>query len=224
MPARGSTGSGGGSDANNLLWSVVFFAIVGGLLFLAYEEYEEVDKFYGYALGSYEDAVTQNRRLRGQMKSLQGGRRFGGRGETDKVLWTEKFLAIGKQINNHLWLTDVYLDNAGTGSGSGSGQILVIKGVAYPSTDGHIFEVANYIERLECDHARFMSDFKEITFEGANIQNDNGVDIIRFKLYAWYDKGIREQKTVGEGCDQGGAKDNTAQAAGTGLAMPAVGG
>jgi hypothetical protein len=111
--------------------------------------------------------------------------------ERHKVLWTEKFLALGCYASRAVWLTDVFLTTATT---TASGKLeniqkLTIKGAILPSSDGHLLQISDYIRRLEEDkRGLFMGDFKRITFEGATVDYEDVEEIIRFTIEGWYDK------------------------------------
>ena len=110
-------------------------------------------------------------------------------GEIDKVLWTEKFLALAENMNETMWLTDVYLEvsKRTIGNSEIEEKKLVIQGAVLPSTDGHILQIAEFIERLEQDHAGFMNYFREILFEGAFLDREEADPVIRFAIEARYD-------------------------------------
>jgi len=108
-----------------------------------------------------------------------------------KVLWTEKFLALGCYATKAVWLTDVFLTTASTTAAGKleKTQKLTIKGAILPSTDGHLLQISDYIRRLEEDkRGLFMGDFKRITFEGATVDYEDVEEIIRFTVEGWYDK------------------------------------
>jgi hypothetical protein len=113
----------------------------------------------------------------------------------DKVLWTQKFLALGCYASKAIWLTDVFLTTTSvTVSGKPENiKKLTIKGAVLPSTDGHILQISEYIRRLEDDkRGLFMGDFKRITFEGATVDYEDVEEIIRFTIEGWYDKNKRK--------------------------------
>ncbi|MGB0712906.1 MAG: hypothetical protein ACPGUC_05035 [Gammaproteobacteria bacterium] len=162
--------------------------MVALVIWWGWNQYAAVEKKYRLAAGGYQSQVSELQKQRQQL-TKEGVQPQVTNVDVDKVLWTEKFLSIGQNMNNHLWLTDVYLSEVQGQIGDGQvvRQKLIIEGAALPSTDGHVFELANFIQRLEADDDRFMSDFREVSFEGAEIGEDNGDEIIRFTLAAWYD-------------------------------------
>lgn len=111
----------------------------------------------------------------------------------DKVLWSEKFLSLSENMDEAMWFTDVYLsdEHRTVGGESILSKKLVLEGAVLPSTVGHILNIAQYIERLLKDENFFMSDFRDITFEGAEIDASESDHIVRFILEAWYDENKR---------------------------------
>ncbi|MEO5326653.1 MAG: hypothetical protein H7829_00235 [Magnetococcus sp. THC-1_WYH] len=146
---------------------------------------------------------------------------MGNSGDMAKILWTEKFVLIGDHLNDHIWLSDLYLEK-GHGTkreedpekkGESSGTSLMIQGNVLPSTDGHIQRISEFLGNMLLDKEGFMSDFDNITFHGAElVPADN---MVRFKLKALYnaDKRIKaaqdlsEQDRVGKDAPQPGLAD-----------------
>ncbi|MGB0721129.1 MAG: hypothetical protein ACPGU7_01925 [Gammaproteobacteria bacterium] len=201
-----------GPAANEKVWFIAFYGLVALVLWWGWNQYAAVDKKYRLAAGGYQSKVSELQKHRRQL-TAEGGQPQVTNVDVDKVLWTEKFLSIGQNMNNHLWLTDVYLSEVQGQIGDGQvvRQKLIIEGAALPSTDGHVFELANFIQRLEADEDRFMSDFREVSFEGAEIGEDNGDEIIRFTLAAWYDdeKRLKSSDSGGDGEGSGGVLKDT---------------
>ncbi|WP_417518809.1 hypothetical protein [Minwuia sp.] len=110
---------------------------------------------------------------------------------TNKILWTEKFLAISEAIPSGLWLTDTTIiqDERSVGATDVITTKLLIRGRTMLDDREHLSEVATFIQRLEAD-PRFMSDFRQITFEGME-PTDTGQ--VTFELHAWYDRNKRKQ-------------------------------
>jgi hypothetical protein len=117
-------------------------------------------------------------------------------GEIDKVLWTEKFLSLAENMNESMWLTDVYLEvnNRTIGESEIEEKKLVIQGAVLPSTDGHILQIAEFVERLEQDKQGFMDDFREIVFDGAYLDRGESDAVVRFTIEARYD--AKKRQTV----------------------------
>ncbi len=111
----------------------------------------------------------------------------------NKVLWTEKFIALGSNIDNSLWLTNVYLENKKRKLGGIEIEtpVMIIEGKAWPSTKGHIARIAHFIQRLEGDQDNFMRDFRQVKFNGAELVIDGEYQVINFQLNAWYDRNKR---------------------------------
>ena len=157
----------------------------------------------------YLEIEDQDRRLRNQINilgatyranvDLKKGRDEATRaitrgGEIDKVLWTEKFLSLAENMNESMWLTDVYLEvnNRTIGESEIEEKKLVIQGAVLPSTDGHILQIAEFVERLEQDKQGFMDDFREIVFDGAFLDRGESDSVVRFAIEARYDAKKRQ--------------------------------
>ncbi|MGB0684177.1 MAG: hypothetical protein ACPGOV_15840 [Magnetovibrionaceae bacterium] len=176
-----------------LVGLVCFGALYGGWTFT-----DGMSIQFGRAVSTYETAIKNSDELRREIRKLNiHDPRLAAVPETDKVLWSEKFLALAQHMNTKMWLTDVYLidEKHSIGETAVLSKKLVLEGAVLPSTDGHLLEIANYIERLLSDHSYFMSDFREITFSGAQIQNTETDSIITFMVEAWYDQNKRLDDT-----------------------------
>jgi len=68
----------------------------------------------------------------------------------------------------------------------------VIQGAVLPSTDGHILQIAQFVERLEEDKQGFMDDFREIVFDGAYLDRGESDAVVRFTIEARYDAKKRQ--------------------------------
>lgn len=178
---------------------MVFGLLVVLVLALAYQKYAELAERHLSAMDNVSSRTTENMRLHRQ---AAGSDRLGaGAQRADKVLWTEKFLSIAQNMNDRMWLTDVFLatETRAIGGGNVLSKKLVLEGALLPSTDGHVKEIALYIENLEKDKARFMSDFREIRFQGATMDQAQTDPVIRFGIEAWYDENKRLQTKQPEG-------------------------
>ena len=180
------------------LLSGVFF---GALLFLAWDAYDRLDKRHRDAAVAYIGSLNENQQIQHELRSKAstlGLHEVAVAEDADKVLWTEKFLALGSNLNEHLWLTDVYL----TEEACTVDQLkvlskkLVIEGAALPSTRGHVAEIADYMQRLEADQAYFMSDFREISFDGSRLDEAEADRVVRFTLAAHYDENKRLESST----------------------------
>jgi len=117
-------------------------------------------------------------------------------GDDDKVLWTEKIVALAANMKNEMWITDLYLKSdsrkeSGGGSSGGRDQAnkaLVLEGAVLPSTDGHLMRIGEYIERLQKDQDNFMGDFRDIAFQGMRLDTAETDQVVRFSIEAWYDE------------------------------------
>ena len=184
------------SDSDERRAPELYFGILAmlclGLLYLGYDNYGGRLRIYNNIAVNYQGTLSSYTKSRGVLLrstpvTLKKSDDF-----SDKVLWTEKFLALGDQIDQSLWLTDVYLTSR---SRKVKGEkvetpVLTIEGAAMPSTEGHVYKIAQFIDDLQKDEASFMSDFRKISFKGSEL-DESEEGIIRFQLEAWYDKNKR---------------------------------
>lgn len=199
-------------------WAL-FSMLVFGLLFWGYSEYEMIEKRYRSSASSYLSARGENDQLK---RTAQSGQRLislKGSGDMTKILWSEKFLSLAALMDNNIWLSDVYLSSAQrqVSGAKVESTKMVVEGHVLPSTDGHIDKISRYIDRLLQDKYGFMSDFRTITFDGAELEEEESDAIIRFSFEAWYDKNKRlemseelareEAKQLGEKPRQPGLKE-----------------
>ncbi len=195
-----SSGSGGGGVEKNEragFGLLTLFAIL--VLYGGYTSYiQPAVKKQQRAAAALERALAQNEVMRREVQTAESlSHRRVSTGVTDKVLWTEKFLALSCYASREIWLTDVYITNESVKIGQNSENLrkLIIKGAVLPSYDGHLLKISNYIRRLEKDsRGLFMADFKTITFEGAAVDLEDVAEIVRFTIEAWYDNNRDKDK------------------------------
>ena len=194
-------------------FKALFLLMVVGVLYLAYTEYEVVKKKYDTQARKYLKARKTQDGLMKQLNSL-GTRAVSQRKVEDlnKIFWSEKFLALAKNMNEHIWLTDIYLSEATreVGGVQVKSKTMMIDGRVLPSSDGHVQIIAEYIDRLLQDKEWFMSDFRNVVFNGSEMdgsfEDPESDPQIRFTLQAWYDKNKRiESKTKGSSNESGGS-------------------
>ncbi|MBP2295471.1 hypothetical protein [Azospirillum rugosum] len=174
-----------------------YFALFGLLavlvLMLAVQKNDEMETQRAMAATQAARAFDDSTRLR---QHLARPLRSADQASADKVLWTEKFLIIGRNIDQRMWLTDVYLATEAGVAGSSDvvRKKLVIEGAVLPSTEGHVLEVSRFIANLEnsANHD-FMNDFREIRFQGITLDQAETDPVIRFGIEAVYDENKRVQ-------------------------------
>ena len=193
-----------------VLLSVVFFGALYGA-YIAY--YEDTLRLHSNAKAAYAQALSANEAARRQINedpSKMNDPTLRARRDDDKVLWSEKMLALAGHMDDKMWISEVYLVNetATFNAQSISVRKLTIEGAVLPSTDGHILEIARYISRLTEDRL-FMRDFSRVTFEGATIDTQESAHVVRFTLDAWYDETkVEDEMKDGKG---GGSTGNLMQ-------------
>jgi len=205
--ARGASDGNGDEDAKKkekeeqqVLLLLVLLAV--GALYWGYDQLTETRRVETIAVGGAQGKLNQVSDLRAKLgKDAQA--RLSAEFDADKVLWTEKFLLLAKAMNEKMWLSDLYLVAEKTGDakkGGTTSKKLVIEGGVLPSTDGHILEIARYIQRLQTiDDGAFMADFKKIAFQGATIDQSGRDSVIRFGVEAWYDEAERTSVRKADG-------------------------
>ena len=116
-----------------------------------------------------------------------------------KILWTEKFLILAKLMDNNMWFTDLYLgkEQRNVGRGKIESTKLIIEGNVLPSTVGHIEKIASYLEKIKSDKGEFMTDFQDVTFEGAELEGYDEDSVVHFTLEAWHDQQKRKNSATG---------------------------
>ena len=195
---------------------LVLLLMVMGIGYLLYQNYGETRTRYQAMLGSLSANASENVRV--QEAVAQGGGQFQVAPDVDKVLWTEKVIAVSKHMNNEIWLTDMYLksDSRTVDKTTITSKKLVMEGAVLPSTDGHIQKIADYIEKLQNDKDLFMSDFKDISFQGLSIDASETDQVVRFSIEAWYDeaKGQQMRQKSSASSNGGGALDRMNQSIG----------
>lgn len=176
-----------------LLYYVLSVLIFSSLIYYGYDEYSKIEKRHNNLGYAYEEAWTQQEKARKQLLDTGFHQEVKTEAE-DKVLWTEKFLSLGRHLNERLWITDLYLGEATRTLINHESVVtkrLVIEGAALPSSDGHIAEIARFMAALEADQSSFMDDFSEISFAGSHTDEEDNEDVVRFTLIAWYDENKR---------------------------------
>jgi hypothetical protein len=200
-----------GETSKSPIYALGVIAMAVGFLGVAYTYgYEKKVKVYESKARQYAAVVEQNRTtssLWARKNSEAGGESAAAVArDEDKVLWTEKMLGLARYMNERMWITDVYLtsDKRTISGGDVVHKVLSIEGAVLPSTDGHILEISNYIRRLLNDkYNLFMSDFSDVTFEGATLNQGQHDEIVTFQIDAVYD----EAKRVGKQKSQSGDDD-----------------
>lgn len=138
------------AEQNERQYFLLFGLIIFSLLYWGYDQYQTISQMHAAAVANTVKQVDENSRLRNQVVRNDFAPTDSG---GDKVLWTEKFLAIAANLDERMWLSDVYLitEARSVAGASVLSKKLVIEGAVLPSTVGHILEVARFICRLEND-------------------------------------------------------------------------
>ncbi|PCI40836.1 MAG: hypothetical protein COB46_05910 [Rhodospirillaceae bacterium] len=178
----------------------MFFSLFGlfmvAVLYVGWTYLDEAQTKYANTSAGISQKLKNNAVLRNRIAPPEMSTNSNAKIQTvDKVLWAEKFLSIADNMDNAMWISDIYLgDDTRIISGNTvRSKKLTIEGAVLPSTIGHILEISEYIKRLENDKASFMADFSDITFGGAHIDTTDQEHIVRFTINAWYDKNKRQK-------------------------------
>lgn len=197
----------------NERYAGVFALCALAILYWGYSEYEVVAKKYQIQANSYLAASEERDRLMKQIRSQESAtRKLGAAVDTTKIFWSEKFLALANNMTKHIWLTDIHLaeDTRSVAGANVKSKTMIVDGRVLPSTDGHIQIISEYIDSLLRDHKWFMSDFREVEFQGAQVEGDadteGGDPNIHFVLRAFYDKNkrIESKQRGGDGSSPAG--------------------
>ncbi|MBF0561536.1 MAG: hypothetical protein HQL37_05835 [Alphaproteobacteria bacterium] len=183
---------GGPDSRQDMIGSFAFGLLMAVVLYVGWGQFKQTDDARLAMVGSAAVASTENGTLRiASGASVKGG---GVQGETaDKVLWTEKFLTLGRNMDDAIWLTDVFLADhqQQVGVTNVMGKKMVVEGAVLPSGDGHILEISKFIRRLVEDKNGFMNDFADVTYQGAHIDASESDEVVRFRIEAVYDANKR---------------------------------
>lgn len=172
-----------------MLLGVLVFAV----FYVAWMRFDDLAIRHERRVSEFAKLVFDNQRLRDQIA------RLGIKGlpdqiaVADKVLWSDKFLSLARNLDKAMWLTDVYLSDESRQIGNQTvlSKKLTLEGAVLPSVHGHILKISEYIDRLLKDETYFMGDFREISFEGAHVDASEENHVVRFTIAAWYDENKR---------------------------------
>lgn len=168
--------------------------IVGSLGYLGYQYYDDEVRQYNNQNSAVSAALNEN--FAHYTRLTESGGAITKVQEVDKVLWTEKILSVSNRLNNEIWLSNLYLrqESRTVDKTSLVSKALVLEGAVLPSTDGHIQKIAKFIEALQSDQQYFMSDFRDISFQGLTLDTSEVDQIVRFSIEAWYDEDKGRQR------------------------------
>ena len=125
-------------------------------------------------------------------KLAQGDKVFISTG-IDKILWTEKFVTLSKNMPDAIWFSSIRLENVAKeieGKKITSTRV-VLDGRCLPSSEGHINTIANYMDNLMSADDNFRKDFIDVSFGGAETSFDSfDRKLISFKLYLNFRRNI----------------------------------
>ncbi|MBF0535416.1 MAG: hypothetical protein HQK90_10505 [Nitrospirae bacterium] len=113
-----------------------------------------------------------------------------------KHFWTQKILAISKNLDLSLWIMDITVDESGKKQSKDKPaagnplikRVMTIEGAALPSIDGHLKDVANFMEKLDND-TTFMVGISKIEFKGLSLEKSDD-KAVHFTIDAIYEGGV----------------------------------
>ena len=181
--------------------------VILGTLYWGYTQVSDMDDRYQRQTRTFDRTVGTSMQRASDLGAVDVVRPVGGPQQVDKVLWTEKFLALASHLTEYMYLTDVFLDTdtRTIADVTSESKKLVMKGVVRPSSSGHILEISKFIQDLENDSSYFMSDFHDVSFTGAALEGTPDQGVIRFGVEARYDATIRTRSLDAGAGNQGGA-------------------
>ena len=186
---------------NEMAGYVLFFFLVLGSFYYGWTEYDTLATRSLASVQNNAGAASESNTMLHDRVHIQGGGAVNI--FADKVLWTEKFLALSHNMPPAIWLTDVFLADQEQQVGVTKVQTkkMVMEGSVLPSTDGHILHISKYIRALLGDVNEFMRDFKSIEFKGAQIDTGEQEQIVKFRIEAIYDASKRVTRVTPQGGD-----------------------
>ena len=111
----------------------------------------------------------------------------------NKILWTEKFITLSKNMPDAIWFSSIRLENFEKeieGKKITSSRV-ILDGRCLPSSEGHINTIATYMENLMNADNNFKKDFIDVSFAGAETSFDSfDRKLISFKLYLNFRRNI----------------------------------
>ncbi|MBF0394544.1 MAG: hypothetical protein HQL38_17855 [Alphaproteobacteria bacterium] len=215
-PASIALRSDGGMTKEERKYAIVFVVLGLAVVYLAVDNWAPVKGQRANTAAMYRQNLTA---LDVSLSKVSSGPQSAKRGSAataaNKVLWTEKFLALAETMTDELWMTDIYLEEVKKtiGKSEVSEKRLIMQGAALPSTYGHILTIANYIGKLRSDGSPFMADFRDLQFAGANLDVSDSDEVVRFTLEATYDDNKRLSAKRNSAQGPGGAVGETVDAA-----------
>lgn len=171
--------------------------LAGGLYLMHEHMLVPLQRHLAVRATSHDSLIQANARLRTEATQLGLARTglAGAEGRaSDKVLWIEKFLRLSHALPAALWLTDTFIvhNERKVGGVAVVTTKLIIRGGAPMDGRDHLHEIARFIDTLE-DDADFMSDFRRLTFEGADNSGETARPFTTFEIHAWYDRNRRQK-------------------------------
>ena len=116
---------------------------------------------------------------------------------SNKILWTEKFITIAKSMPDEIWLSSIRLENSEKeieGKKVTFSRV-ILDGRCLPSSIGHISTIATYMKKLMNSDKNFRRDFINVSFGGAeSIFDEFNRNLISFQLYCNFRKNINIQE------------------------------
>lgn len=181
------------SPRNDKQYFMLLGVLVFAVFYVAWMRFDDLTIRHERRVSEFAKMVFENQRLRDQIARLGAHGLPDQVAIADKVLWSDKFLSLARNLDKAMWLTDVYLSDESRQIGNQTvlSKKLTLEGAVLPSVHGHILKISEYIDRLLKDKTYFMGDFREITFEGAHVDASEENHVVRFTIAAWYDENKR---------------------------------
>ncbi|HHD80377.1 MAG TPA: hypothetical protein ENK99_02025 [Campylobacterales bacterium] len=165
--------------------------VIGGAIYYFGMYIMDLELSFDRTIGTYESNIHSVDRAREKISTdnkvykIESG--------INKILWTEKFITIAKNMPDEIWFSSIRLESVGKeieGKKVKTTRV-VLEGRCLPSSIGHISTIAEYMEKLINSDDNFRKDFINVSFGGAeSIYDDLNRNLISFKLYCNFRKNI----------------------------------
>jgi hypothetical protein len=110
----------------------------------------------------------------------------------DKIFWTKKIITIANLMPNEIWLSSISIkDNTQIIENKEvTSQSMILSAKTLNSGNGHVYNIAKYMNKLLNAQDDFRKDFSGINFGGATTENNSTDGEINFKLLCNFKKNI----------------------------------
>ena len=111
---------------------------------------------------------------------------------SNRLLWSDKLLAISRALPGEIQLTKVEVLPSGDQKG---GQRLSLEGEIATNNRGKMGQASEFVDRLNADKD-FMRDFRVVTFDGETAGQTGDSGVINVSFSVWFDPARRRDLAV----------------------------